>query len=338
MLHALRRILLAIPLLLAVSMAVFAVGEMLPGDPAIDRFGEKGSPQAIAEWRARKGLDLPVHERYGRYVAGVVTRFDFGESYRDDHAVSEDLGDRFAATAELALAALLLAIPLGVAAGTVSASLRGRFADTAAQGTALLGVSLPVFWLGMILVLGARSLGWNHFQARFDVRVHEDAVAGFSTPFLLAEAILRGEFAVARSCAQYLLVPALALSTIPLATITRMTRSAVLDEVGKDYVRTAQAKGASRLRAVVRHALRNALMPVVTVIGLQAGTLLSGAALTETVFSWPGLGTYIVEAVRRKDSPALVGGLLLVAATFVLVNLIVDLLYGVLDPRLRRSS
>ncbi|MCG3135076.1 MAG: Dipeptide transport system permease protein DppB [Planctomycetes bacterium] len=319
-------------------MVVFVVGELLPGDPAVDRFGEKGSPAAIAEWRARKGLDLPVHERYLRYVGGVVTRLDFGESYKDDYPVSSDLRDRFAATAELAFAALLLAVPAGIAAGTASAALRGRAADAAAQGTALLGVSIPVFWLGMILVLAARSVGWNHFQARFDVRAHDDAVAGFTTPFVLFESVLRGRFAVAASCAQHILVPALALATIPLATVMRMTRSAVLDEIGKDYVRTAEAKGVPRARAVVRHALRNALMPVVTVIGLQAGTLLSGAALTETVFTWPGLGTYIVSAVQKKDSPALVGGLLLVAATFVIVNLVVDLLYGVLDPRLRRSA
>jgi dipeptide transport system permease protein len=229
-------------------------------------------------------------------------------------------------------------VPIGVVAGTLSAAKRGRWLDYAANTTAVVGVSLPIFWLGMILVLAARAAGWNHFQARYDFRAYEDVVATYSSRFLLFESVLRGRFDVAWSCLQYLLVPAVALSTIPMAVITRLTRSAVLEEVGRDYVRTAVAKGASRRVAVVRHALRNALLPVITVIGLQAGTLLSGAALTETVFSWPGLGTFIVEAVRRKDSPSLVGGLLLVAATFVVVNLVVDLLYGIVDPRTRSEG
>lgn len=338
MLHALRRIALAVPLLLFVSLLVFVVGELLPGDPAADRFGEKGSARVVEEWRHRKGLDRPLPERYVTYVGNVVTSFDFGESYVDDRNVGQELRSRFAATIELALAALLLAVPIGIIAGTLSAAFRGRVADYAANTGALIGVSLPVFWLGMILVLAARALGWNHFQARYDFREYDEIVAGYSTRFCLLESVVRGHFEIAASCLRYILVPAIALATIPMATVTRMTRSAVLEELGKDYVRTAQAKGASWRRALVRHALRNALLPIVTVIGLQAGALLSGAALTETVFSWPGLGTFIVEAVRRKDSPSLVGGLLLVAATFVIVNLIVDLLYGAIDPRVRRGE
>jgi ABC-type dipeptide/oligopeptide/nickel transport system permease component len=338
LLYALRRLAFAIPLLLLVSLVVFVVGELLPGDPAADKFGEKGNAKTIAEWKERKGLDRPLPERYAKYVSGVVTKFDFGESHVDDRAVGVELRERFAATAELAIAALLLAVPIGVIAGTLSAAKRGRWLDYAANTTAVVGVSLPIFWLGMILVLAARAAGWNHFQARYDFRAYEDVVATYSSRFLLFESVLRGRFDVAWSCVQYLLVPAVALSTIPMAVITRLTRSAVLEEVERDYVRTALAKGASRRAAVVRHALRNALLPVVTVIGLQAGTLLSGAALTETVFSWPGLGTFIVEAVRRKDSPSLVGGLLLVAATFVVVNLVVDLLYGIVDPRTRSAG
>jgi dipeptide transport system permease protein len=338
LLHALRRIAFAVPLLLVVSIVVFVVGELLPGDPAGDKFGEKGNAATIAEWRHRKGLDRPLPERYVAYATRVVTDLDFGESYIDDRDVGLQLRERFAATVELALGALLLAVPLGLLAGTLSAALRGRWLDYAANTTALVGVSLPVFWLGMILVLGFSAAGWTHFQARYDYRQYEEVVAGYGTRFFLLESIARGNFDVAASCLRYLLVPALALSTIPMATITRMTRSAVLEEVGQDYVRTAHAKGATRRRALVRHALRNALLPIVTVIGLQAGTLLSGAALTETVFSWPGLGTFIVEAVRRKDSPSLVGGLLLVASTFVLVNLVVDLVYGVVDPRVRRGG
>jgi ABC-type dipeptide/oligopeptide/nickel transport system permease component len=359
-LFALRRLAITVPLLLVVSMLVFLVGELLPGDPAAERFDVHANPKAVAEWRARKGLDRPVAVRYLRYltghfgppplrdeppgflgrlvdrtVPGGVLRGEFGESYVDDRKVGPALADRFAATFELSLTALLIAIPVGLAAGVLSAAVRGRWIDYAANTTALFGISLPVFWLGMLLVLLARLAGWNHFQARYDVREFEDAVGAYSTKYYLFESILRGNGRIAWSCLQYLAIPAIALATIPMATIARMTRSSVLEEVGKDYVRTARAKGAGPLRAIVGHALRNALVPIVTVIGLQAGTLLAGAALTETVFSWPGLGTFIVEGVRRKDSPALTGGLLVVAATFIVVNLAVDLLYGVLDPRIR---
>jgi ABC-type dipeptide/oligopeptide/nickel transport system permease component len=335
--HALRRLAITVPLLVFVSFVVFLVGELLPGDPAAERFDVHANPTAVAEWRARKGLDQPLPKRYARYLGGVA-KFDFGESYVDDRKIAPALADRFAATAELSLFALAIAVPIGLVAGLLSASLRGRAVDYVANGAALLGVSLPVFWLGMLLVLFANLVGFNHFQSRYDVRAFEDVVGSYSTKYYLFESLLRGQWAVAWSCVQYVFVPALALSTIPMATITRMTRSSVLEEVGKDYVRTALAKGLARRRAVVGHALRNALLPIVTVIGLQAGTLLAGAALTETVFSWPGLGSFIVDGVKRKDSPALTGGLLLVATTFILVNLVVDLLYGVLDPRVRTEG
>jgi ABC-type dipeptide/oligopeptide/nickel transport system permease component len=337
LLHALRRILLTAPLLVVVSFVVFLVGESLPGDPAAARFDVHANPEAVAEWRRAEGLDRPLLVRYGAYLGRIVTAFDFGKSYVDDRRIGPLLFDRFAATTELALFALGIALPLGIAAGVVSASLRGRAADHAATVLALLGVSLPVFWLGMLLMLAFWSLGYTSFQGRYAIE-HEPAISAYATKFYLAESLLRGRLAAAGSCLSYLLVPGLALSTIPMATITRMTRSAVLEEVGKDYATTARAKGLSRTRVVLRHALRNALVPIVTLVGVQTGTLLAGAALTETDFSWPGLGTFVVEGVRRKDSPALTGGLLLVAGTFVLVNLAVDLLYGVLDPRMRREG
>lgn len=335
--HALRRLLLTLPLLAVVSFVVFLVGESLPGDPASARFDVHGNPEAVAEWKAARGLDRPLLVRYGAYVGGIATSFDFGESYVDDRRIGPMLFDRFAATLELALCALLLAVPLGVLAGVLSAAFRGRWLDWAANLAALVGISVPVFWLGMILMLVAWSFGFTSFQGRYGID-HEAAIASYATKFYLVESLLRGRFAAAGSCLSYLIVPSLALSTIPMATITRMTRSSVLEEIGRDYATTARAKGLTRTRVVLRHALRNALVPVVTLIGVQTGTLLAGAALTETVFSWPGLGTFIVEGVRRKDSPALTGGLLLVAATFVLVNLAVDLLYGALDPRIRRGG
>jgi len=337
LLYALRRLFWTIPLLAVVSALVFAIGEGIPGGAEAARFDVHANPEAVAEWKRDKGLDRPLAERYVRYVGAIVTRFDFGESYVDDRRIGPMLADRFAATAELSLFALLIALPVGIAAGVAAASLRGRWIDWVANTVALTGISVPVFWLGMVLMLGAWSLGYTSFQGRYGME-HEAVIAGYSTKLYLAESVVRGRFAVAGSCLAYLFLPGLALSTIPMAAVTRMTRSAVLEEMGRDYATTARAKGLTRRRVVLRHALRNALIPIVTLVGVQTGTLLAGAALTETVFSWPGLGTCVVEAVRRKDSPALVGGLLLVAATFVLVNLLVDLLYGVLDPRVRVES
>jgi peptide/nickel transport system permease protein len=331
---AVRRLLWTLPLLLVVSLVVFVIGESLPGGAEAARFDVHANPEAVAEWKHQRGLDRPLPERYVRYVGRIVTKFDFGESLVDDRRIGPLLLDRFAATLELTLFALLVAVPVGIAAGVASASLRGKWVDWVANLVALTGISMPVFWLGMCLMLVAVSVGYTTFQGRYGIE-HEAVISGYATKLYLFESIFRGEWAAARSCLAYLFLPGIALATIPMAAIARMTRSAVLEEVGRDYATTARAKGLSRRTVVLRHALRNALIPIVTLVGVQTGTLLAGAALTETVFSWPGLGTFIVDAVRRKDSPALTGGLLLVAGTFVLVNLLVDLLYGVLDPRIR---
>jgi peptide/nickel transport system permease protein len=335
--YTLRRLLLTLPLLAVVSFVVFLVGASLPGDPAVARFDVHANPRAVAAWKAERGLDQPLLVRYGRYVHGVVTRLDFGESYVDDRPIGPTVLGRFAATFELSLSAMLLAVPVGVLVGVLSAVRRGRLADHAASAVALFGISVPVFWLGTVLMLVAVSLGFVKLNARYDL-VYEPVVAGYTTRLYALESLVRGRFDVAWSCAQYLLVPALALSTIPMAFLTRMTRSAVLEEVRRDYVQTARAKGLPGRRVVLHHVLRNALIPVVTVTGLQTGALLSGAVLTESVFNWPGLGTYILAGVRRNDAPVLVAGILVVATVFILVNLAVDLLYGVLDPRLRRGE
>lgn len=338
MAYALRRILLTLPLLLVISLVVFVVGESLPGDPAAARFDQHGGEEARAAWRARKGLDLPIHERYLRYIGGVVTRFDFGESYVDDRELGPDIVDKFAATAELSFAAMLLAVPVGLLMGIVSAVRRGRWEDYVGNLIAVGGISVPVFWLGMMLTLLAILMGFDTIGGRYDQREFNEVVSGYSTQFYFVESVLRGRWAVAASCLQYLLVPAVALSTIPMAVITRMTRSAMLEEVGKDYVRTAHAKGIAGRVVVMRHVLRNALIPVVTITGLQFGALLSGAVLTESIFDWPGLGRFILTGVQRNDSPVLVGGILLVATIFIVVNLVVDLLYGIVDPRVRAGG
>lgn len=339
MLYALRRLLLTIPLLVVVSFVVFLVGSMLPGDPAATRFEQRASPEAREAWRHERWLDRPIPVRYAHYMEGVVTRFDFGRSYAPgDVEIGPELINRFAATIELTLAALVLAVPLGIGVGVLGAVRRGRFVDYLANFLALLGNSIPIFWLGMVLLLAAIAAGFNKFNGRYDVAAFEDVIGNYSTRFYVLESLVRGRFAAAWNCAQYLLVPALALSTIPMAVITRMTRAAVLEEIGKDYVQTARAKGLRPTRVVLRHVLRNAMIPIVTVTGLQAGTLLSGAVLTESVFNWPGLGKYVLEGVMGNDSPVLVGGILLIATTFILVNLVVDLLYGVIDPRIRVAA
>jgi peptide/nickel transport system permease protein len=335
LLFALRRLALTVPLLVVVSFVVFVIGSLLPGDPAAARFELHGGPEAREQWRREKGLDRPIVVRYARYMEGVVTRFDFGQSYTDDREIGPELLDKFSATIELTLFALAIAIPVGVGAGVLGAVRRGKFLDYLANVLALFGNSIPVFWLGMVLLLLAVSLGFRHFNARYDVMLHEDVIGAYRTKFYLFESLVRGNVSVAWGCVQYLLVPAIALSTIPMAVITRMTRASVLEEIGKDYVQTARAKGLRPSAVVLRHVLRNAMVQIVTVMGLQTGALLSGAVLTETVFNWKGLGTFILDGVRRNDSPVLVGGILLVATVFIVVNLVVDLLYGVIDPRIR---
>ena len=337
--YALRRLLLTVPLLVVVSFVVFVVGSLLPGDPAATRFEQRASPEAREAWRREHYLDRSIPVRYAHYMEGVVTRFDFGRSYAPGEvAVGPELLNRFAATIELTLAALLIAVPVGIGVGVLGAVRRGRLVDHLANLLALLGNSIPIFWLGMVLLLGAIAAGFHSFNGRYDVAAFEDVVGGYSTKFYVLESLVRGEYRVAWDCVQYLAIPALALSTIPMAVITRMTRASVLEEIAKDYVQTARAKGLRPSRVVLRHVLRNSMIPIVTVTGLQAGTLLSGAVLTESVFNWPGLGKYVLEGVMGNDSPVLVGGILLIATTFILVNLAVDLLYGVVDPRIRVAA
>ncbi len=332
MTYALRRILVTIPLLLAVSLVVFALVDALPGDPAVRRFDLHANPEAVKAWRAEHGLDDPFLVRWGRYVGGVVTRFDFGKSYAHSHPVGEDLGRRLQATLELTLCALLLAVVVGLGVGILSAAYPRSLFDYAGNLLALGGISLPVFWLGLLLwILCTDLLGFPYRSGRAEA-------PGMATGLYLFESLFRGHVSLFLEQLRRIFLPALALSTIPMAVITRMTRAAMLDEIGKDYAVTARAKGLRRRRVILKHVLRNALIPITTITGLQFGTLLGGAVLTETIFSWPGLGSYIVEeGVLANDTPVLVGGILLVATTFILVNLAVDLLYSRIDPRMRRA-
>jgi len=332
---AARRILITVPLLVAVSLLVFALSDALPGDAADLRFERQ--PASKEEWREKRGLNDPFFVRWGRYVAGVATALDFDDSYIDDRPVGSDLIEKLQATFELTLFALLIAVVVGILAGIVSSVFPRSPVDYVVNVLALTGISMPVFWLGMMLiVLAVNVLGFDWSSGRVDPSLDK---SGFSTNLYLLESLVRGNWPVFRSALHSILLPCLALATIPLAVITRMTRSAMMEERGKDYVRTAQAKGATTSRVVFRHALRNALIPITTITGVQFGALMGGAVLTESVFSWPGLGRFIVDrGVGERDTPVLVGGILLVATVFILTNLVVDLLYGVIDPRVRRAK
>jgi len=332
---ALRRILVTVPLLLAVSVFVFLLTDALPGDAADMRFEKH--PHLKKEWRERRGMNDPTMVRWWRYMSGVVTRFDFDNSYLDDQPVGRELGNKLQATFELALFALLVAILLGGAVGILSAVFPRTPIDYFGNLLALAGISMPVFWLGMLMIVFAVNvLGLPFSSNRFDPTLDVDE---FTTHLFLFESVFRLRFDVFWSCVGNLMLPGLALASIPMAVITRMTRSAMLEEMGKDYATTARAKGLRNRSVILKHVLRNALIPITTITGLQFGTLMGGAVLTETVFSWPGLGRYIVKkGVDGRDPPVIVGGILLVATTFILVNLLVDLLYAVIDPRIRRQA
>ena len=334
---AAKRLLLALPLLLVVSLLCFSLTDLLPGDPTAARLGQHRSKEAAASVRAELGLDDPFLVRYGRFLSGAL-RFDLGDDWlKPGGTVSRQIATKLPATVELTLVAMLVAILFGLLLGCVGAAFPRRVVDALGQVVAVVGSSVPVFWLGMMAMLVfAVQLEWLPLPDWSPRAVAPDA--RFSTRFLLLESLFRGDFAALGQALSLMALPALVLSTIPLAVITRMTRATMIEELGKDYVRTARAKGVGERGVVGRHALRNALIPVVTITGLQTGALLGGAVLTETVFAWPGLGTLVVTAVREHNTPVVVAGVLLFSATFVIVNLLVDLLYHAIDPRLRRGG
>jgi peptide/nickel transport system permease protein len=335
--YAAKRLLVTVPLLLVVSLLCFSLTDVLPGDPTAARLGQHRSAQAIEMARREMGLDAPFLVRYGRFLRGAA-RFDLGEDWlKPGVSIGEEIRGRFPATIELTLVAMLLAVVLGVVVGSLAATFPRRLPDWLGQTFGVVGSSVPVFWLGMMaMLLFSVSLGWLPIPDWSARAIAPDA--RFSTRFWLLESLVRGDVPAFLEALKLIALPALVLSTIPLAVITRMTRSSMLDELGKDYVRTARAKGVTEKRVVSRHALRNAAIPVLTVTGLQFGALLGGAVLTETTFGWPGIGSYVVTGVREHNSPVVVAGVLLVSTVFVLVHLAVDLAYHAIDPRLRRET
>ncbi len=326
-----RRLLLLVPILLGLSILVFLFVRALPGGPETALLGERSTPERAAQVRQAYGLDRPVHEQYASYM-GKVVQGDFGVSIQSQQPVSEEIRRRFPATVELAVAAMLFAVAVGIPLGFVAGRRPGSWVDNTSTVGSLLGIAIPVFALGFLLkYVFAVRLGWLPSSGRQDVTLTTDHPTGF---FVL-DGLLTGDVRASWDALQHLVLPAVALGTIPLAIITRITRAAVQEVSNEDFVRTAEAKGMTRQVVTRRHILRNALLPVITIIGLQTGLLLSGAILTETVFAFGGMGSFMAAAVFARDFPVIQGGILFLAVVFVLVNLLVDLSYGVIDPRVR---
>ena len=328
-----RRLLLLVPILIGLSILVFLWIRALPGGPAQALLGERATDAQIQQIEREYGLDRPIHVQYWRYVK-TVGRLDFGTSVTTRRDVTEELKQKFPATVELALAAMFFSIVFGIPLGFFAAKRYGGLFDNLSLVASLLGVSIPVFFLGIILkYVFAVKLGLLPTVGRIDVLIDLE----HPTNFYVLDALIAGDFNAFVDVLKHLILPAVALGSIPLAIIARITRAAVLDVQNEDYVRTARAKGMSPSIVDRRHVLRNAMLPIVTVIGLQVGFLLAGAVLTETVFAWPGIGTWLVDAIESRNYPVLQGGILFVALVFVLVNLLVDISYGFLNPRIRLS-
>jgi peptide/nickel transport system permease protein len=328
-----RRLLLLIPILIGLSILVFLWIRALPGTPATALLGERATAEAVAAVREQYGLNDPLHEQYWAYLKSLA-RLDFGDSITSRRPVLDELKQRFPATIEIALAAMLFSIMLGIPLGFLAAKRHGGVLDHLSLVGSLLGISIPIFFLAIILkYVFAVKLGLLPTVGRMSVLITID----HPTNFYLLDSLLAGNVEAFWDVLKHLILPAVALGSIPLAIIARITRAAVLDVQNEDYVRTARAKGMSPGIVDRRHVLRNALLPITTIIGLQTGLLLSGAVLTESVFAYPGIGTWLLEAIEARNYPVLQGGILFVAIVFVLVNLVVDISYAFLNPRIRLS-
>ena len=330
----LNRLGLLIPTFIGVSIISFSFIRVLPGDPMLLLAGERGvTPERYAQLKVLFGFDRPLPIQYLDYLAGIL-QGDLGNSLVTKRPVLQEFLTLFPATLELSIVAILFAIGLGIPAGVFAAVKRGSFFDQSIMTTALVGYSMPIFWWGLLLIIFfSGTLGWTPVSGRISLIYFFPQVTGF----MLIDSLLSGQKGAFASALSHLILPTIVLGTIPLAVIARQTRSAMLEVLGEDYVRTARAKGLPTRRVVGLHALRNALIPVITVIGLQVGVLLAGAILTETIFSWPGVGKWMVDSVFKRDYPVVQGGLLLIAGIVMIVNLIVDLLYGLINPRIRHQ-
>ena len=327
-----RRLLLLLPILLGVSILIFIWIRLLPGGPAQGLLGERATPQSIAQINRQFGLNRPIYVQYWRYFDETVIHLNLGTSITSFRPVTDEIRIRFPATVELALGAMIFAVTFGVPLGFLAAKKYGSAFDHGSLLASLIGISIPIFFLGLILkYIFSVRLGWLPSIGR------ENVLATYNHPtgFYILDGIIERNPSQLWDAIQHLILPAIALGSIPLAIIARITRASVLDVQNEDYVRTARAKGLPPREVDSRHVLRNAMLPISTIIGLQTGLLLSGAVLTETVFAWPGIGSWLAQAIFSRDYPVLQGGILFLAIVFVLVNLLVDISYAVLNPRIR---
>ncbi|BBW98694.1 ABC transporter permease [Geobacillus icigianus] len=329
--YVLKRMLMIIPVLFGMSLLVFLMIRAIPGNPAQVILGQKATKEAVAALTHKLGLDEPWYVQYVKYIGGLL-RGDLGESIRTGAPIAKEIWPYLAATIELSLAAMLIAVIIGVNAGIISAWFQNSWFDYMAMVLALIGVSMPIFWLGLMEQwLFSIQLDWLPTAGREDVRSPIEPI----THLYLIDTLLSGNTEQFWQVVQHLVLPSMALATIPMAIIARMTRSSMLEVMKSDYIRTARAKGLSMFWVVYKHSLKNAIIPVLTVIGLQTGLLLGGAILTETIFSWPGIGRYIYDAIGYRDYPVIQSGILIIATIFIFMNLIVDLLYAIIDPRIK---
>jgi dipeptide transport system permease protein len=328
----LRKLALLVPTFIGITLVAFFLIRLVPGDPIEVMAGERNLDAAAhARLVQQLGLDRPLVVQYGQYLRQTLSG-NLGTSIVSREPVSREFALLFPATVELALAALVLAVTVGVTLGAVAATHRGRLVDQGVMGIATLGHSVPVFWWGLVLIMVfSVDLGLTPVSGRIAIEYDIEP----STGFMLIDSLWSGEAGAFASALRHLLLPALVLGTVPMAVIARMTRSALLEVLHEDFMRAARARGLSPARVLIVHGLRNALIPVLTVVGLQTGALLAGAVLTETIFSWPGIGKWLIDSIARRDYPVVQAGILISALTFIAANLVVDLLYGVADPRIR---
>ena len=330
----LSKLLYLIPTMLGITLVAFGFIRMLPGDPVLLMAGERGvSPERYAEISAQLGYDKPLWQQYFTYL-GDLLQGDLGNSIVTKKPVLAEFLALFPATVELAVVAIIIATLIGVPVGVVAAIKRGSWFDQISMTGALIGFSMPIFWWGLLLIIFFSGiLQWTPVSGRISLMYFFPQVTGF----MLIDSLISGQKGAFSSALSHLILPSIVLATIPLAVIARQTRSAMLEVMGEDYVRTAKAKGLSARRVIGVHALRNAMIPVITTIGLQIGVLMAGAILTETIFSWPGIGKWMIDSISRRDYPVVQSGLLLIAGIVMIVNLLVDLTYGLINPRIRHK-
>ncbi|MFC0525379.1 ABC transporter permease [Pontibacillus salicampi] len=329
--YIVRRLVMVIPVLIGVSIIAFSILHMIPGDPARSILGNKVNEAQLEQLREELGLNDPYLVQYGSFVADTL-QGDLGKSVKSNNPVSEELKNRLPATVELSLFAITIATVIGVLAGVVAAVKQYSWFDNISMTGALFGVSMPIFWLGlMMIMLFSVTLNWLPPSGRLSTGVELQTI----TNFYLLDSVLTWNWTAFKDAFIHLIMPGVALGTIPMAIIARMTRSSMLEVMNQDYIRTANAKGLASYLVIFQHALKNAFLPVLTVIGLQFGFLLGGAVLTETIFSWPGVGRYVLQSILGRDYPVVQSTIIVIAVMFVFINLITDVLYKLFDPRIR---